>query len=363
MTRKNELTVCSHNEWDTLEEVIVGSVKGAFDSPHETLLDAYYPSDLRDYSGKSYNREELNKAQEQLDGLSLLLTKEGVKVRRPEAIDFSAPAKTPYFTVNGGNCAACPRDVFLVLGNTILEASMALRSRYFEFYAYRNLLMEYFKQGADWRICPKPTMSDGFYSEDFSAVGGIYNCDSNPPFSKDAIVFDAASFVRMGEDIFYQPDMVTNELAANWISRQVNGPYKFHKILFEDKHPPMHLDTTLVPLCEGLVLTNPERPMEDSFRQFFRRNKWEVIDAPPSVHGVEFHSPEISNWISMNVLSISEEKVVVEESEEQMIRFLEELGFSVLTCKFNDVYKFGGGFHCCTVDIRRRGALKNYFGR
>ena len=25
------------------------------------------------------------------------------------------------------------------------------------------------------------------------------------------------------------------------------------------------------------------------------------------------------------------------------------------------VYAFGGGFHCCTVDIRRAGTLKSYF--
>ena len=25
------------------------------------------------------------------------------------------------------------------------------------------------------------------------------------------------------------------------------------------------------------------------------------------------------------------------------------------------VYAFGGGFHCCTVDIRREGSLRSYF--
>ena len=28
---------------------------------------------------------------------------------------------------------------------------------------------------------------------------------------------------------------------------------------------------------------------------------------------------------------------------------------------FKDHYVFGGGFHCATCDIRRRGTLKSYF--
>ena len=44
-----------------------------------------------------------------------------------------------------------------------------------------------------------------------------------------------------------------------------------------------------------------------------------------------------------------------------MIEFLEAEGLEVIPCPFRNNYKFGGSFHCATVDIRRRGVLESYF--
>ena len=61
--------------------------------------------------------------------------------------------------------AAMPRDVLLVVGDEIIEAPMAWRSRFFEYRAYRSLIKEYFKQGAKWTTAPKPLMSDALYDQ------------------------------------------------------------------------------------------------------------------------------------------------------------------------------------------------------
>lgn len=58
-----------------------------------------------------------------------------------------------------------PRDVLLVVGDEIIEAPMAWRSRFFEYCSYRPLIKEYFKQGAKWTTAPKPTMSDDLYDQ------------------------------------------------------------------------------------------------------------------------------------------------------------------------------------------------------
>lgn len=50
------------------------------------------------------------------------------------------------------NCML-PRDVLIVFGNEIVEASMAWRPRYFEFRPYRKLIKEYFR--AKWTAVPK----------------------------------------------------------------------------------------------------------------------------------------------------------------------------------------------------------------
>ena len=61
--------------------------------------------------------------------------------------------------------AAMPRDILMVVGDEIIEAPMAWRSRFFEYRAYRSLLKEYFKQGAKWTTAPKPLMSDDLYDQ------------------------------------------------------------------------------------------------------------------------------------------------------------------------------------------------------
>jgi len=58
-----------------------------------------------------------------------------------------------------------PRDILLVVGDEIIEAPMAWRSRFFEYRAYRPLLKEYFKGGAKWTTAPKPLMCDALYDQ------------------------------------------------------------------------------------------------------------------------------------------------------------------------------------------------------
>jgi len=44
-----------------------------------------------------------------------------------------------------------------------------------------------------------------------------------------------------------------------------------------------------------------------------------------------------------------------------MMELMRSLGCEVIPCPFDRVYPFGGGFHCCTVDIRRDGRLESHF--
>jgi len=40
---------------------------------------------------------------------------------------------------------------------------------------------------------------------------------------------------------------------------------------------------------------------------------------------------------------------------------LDKLGLEVIPVPFADVFPFGGGLHCATVDVYREGILENYF--
>ena len=52
---------------------------------------------------------------------------------------------------------------------------------------------------------------------------------------------------------------------------------------------------------------------------------------------------------------------MVEQAETPTMDLLRSLGCEAIPCPFDRVYAFGGGFHCCTSDIRREGTLQSYF--
>ncbi|WP_329325158.1 glycine amidinotransferase [[Kitasatospora] papulosa] len=353
--------VNSYNGWDPLEEVIVGRVENSASPGFEPALRPYFPApEQRSFKSARRDDEEIEAATQQLNTLARVLESENVVVRRPTTTDFFTEVKTPSFEVRSQNTSACPRDVLLVVGDEIIEAPMAMRSRFFEYLPYRKLVREYFEQGAKWTAAPKPSMGDEMYVQDFSVADGPFDADEHPALTDLEPCFDAASFSRMGKDIFYQPDIVTNDFGARWLARHLGPEYRLHRVRFRDPHP-QHIDATMVPLRAGLVMINPERPPIGDTIAFFEQNGWRVVAAEPSVRGSFYSTPEVSNWISMNVFNVNEETVICEEREKPMIELFKSLGFRVIAIPFTNVYHFGGSFHCCTVDIRRAGERKSYF--
>lgn len=354
--------VNSWNEWDPLQEVIVGSARGAFEIGFEPALNPYIPrgSPERGFRGQPVHPMVIEDAERQLDHLAELLSGLGIIVRRPDPVDHGIPVRTPDWEVAGGHASACPRDVLLVVGDEIIEAPMAQRARYFEFRAYRTLLGEYFRQGARWTTAPKPRMLDALYDEGGATTATPFDFASGPLLTETEPVFDAACFARFGRDIFWQPDLVSNALGAEWLGRHLGPGFRVHRIEFREPLP-THIDTTLVPVRPGLVLVNPHRPCTNGMLDLFRANGWQMVEAPPSVRTGRSPARDVSNWISMNILMLDEHTAIVETAEAPMIALLRSLECEVIPCPFDRVYGFGGGFHCCTADIRRDGTLQSYF--
>ena len=207
--------VCSYNEWDTLEEVIVGRIEGAHVPPFTTEVKANtYEKNwefFQKYGGKSFPVEHMKTAVKEIEEMCNILRHEGVTVRRPEEVDFSQVYTTPDFK-SSGLYAAMPRDILLVIGNEIIEAPMAWRSRFFEYRAYRPLIKEYFRQGAKWTAAPKPQMSDELYNLNYpiQSVADRHKLAAQGQFVTNEFepCFDAADFIRAGRDIFVQRSQV-----------------------------------------------------------------------------------------------------------------------------------------------------------
>jgi glycine amidinotransferase len=350
--------VNSYNEWDPLEEVIVGRLEGAvIPDYHIAVTYNLPPSTARLYrllAGRRYPQFLVRKAQKELDEFIHILEAEGVTVRRPAMIDGGKSYRTPHWR-SRGFCTACPRDGFLIVGNEIIETPMAWRSRYWESDAYRPLFKEYFRGGAQWTAAPKPQLLDELYDQKFT-----------PPRAGEPMryvinefepVFDAADIARCGRDLFVTQSNVTNQAGITWLRRHLGEQYRIHEIISACPTP-MHIDSTFIPLAPGKLLINPEYLPLEKLPPLLKN--WDIL-IPPEPDPIRGIPAMVSKWIGLNVLMLDEKRVLVEQERESLIKALKDWGFEPIKCPFINFSPFGGSFHCATLDIRRRGELQSYF--
>ncbi|HEV3459549.1 MAG TPA: amidinotransferase [Thermoanaerobaculia bacterium] len=350
--------VSSYNEWDPLEEVIVGSVEGACVPSWHVALEATMPesawSFFKEHGGKPFPAEMIAAASRDLDELVRVLEGEGITVVRPAPTDHSRPFTTPGWHCPAGLYSAMPRDLLLVVGDEIIETPMSWRCRHHEVDAYRPLLLSYFRAGARWTAAPRPLLADELYDSGYDLREGGRRQDQRYLVRELEPAFDAADFVRCGRDLFVQQSHVTNDLGIQWLERHLGADFRIHRVDVRDRHP-MHIDASFMPLAPGKLLINRERipKVPAMFRS------WDVLEAPPPVNPTAFLM--CSNWVSMNVLMLDERRVIVEREEEPLVRALRSWGFDPIPLGFRGFNPFGGAFHCATLDIRRRGTLESYF--
>ncbi|XP_057306355.1 glycine amidinotransferase, mitochondrial-like isoform X2 [Hydractinia symbiolongicarpus] len=313
------------------------------------------------YGGQSFPEEHLKKAVEEVDTFCETLRQEGIIVRRPDVVDHQQEYTTPDFSSSGMH-AAMPRDIIITIGNEIIEAPMAWRSRFFEYRAYRTLMKEYFSKGAKWTTAPKPTMSDELYDNDYpidnfkerlalAKKGRFVTTEYEP-------CFDAADFMKAGKDIFVQRSQVTNMMGIEWMRPHLGDKYNVHVLSFDDVNA-MHIDGTFLTIGEGLILVNPDRPCNQI--DYFHKAGWKVVAAPRPVMSDAYPLWMSSNWLSMNVLMLDEKRVVVDSDEIPTQKMFESLGIKCVKVSIKHANALGGGFHCWTCDVRRKGELKSYF--
>lgn len=366
METENVCPVNSHNEWDPLEEVIVGRLEFAmFPSWDMINLFTMPPGEWDEYAihvagkaGSPYLVEIVNAAQKALHEFIHILQAEGVRVRRPDLVQYySQPFATPNWKIDCGFCSANPRDVFFVIGNEIIEAPMADRSRYFETWAYRALLKKYFTAGSRWTSVPKPQLLDNQYDLDYQEKPNLTGRRNTYVMTEFEPTFDAADFVRCGRDIFGQRSHVTNDLGIEWLRRHLGEAYRVH--ILDNLSPcAIHIDTTFMPLAPGKVLISPESLDSHALPEILK--SWDILIAPEPIP-YQNKPGGMSDWISINVLMLDEKRVIVEKRQEPLIKALKEWGFAPIPCAFEAYYPFLGGLHCATLDVRRRGELKSYF--
>jgi len=388
----------SHNEWDKLLEVVLGSAdkqaavltwEKKEPIPEETLKTAL------DLSKEAYPKWLIDEVNEDLEIVRQIFVKFGATVHRPKVHDINRMYVSPYGWSSTGNNIYNIRDLHLIVGNNLIESSSPVKSRYFEATALYNVWYKYFEQGFRWLVAPKPTLEGEVLSPYFRDENSRVLTNEDIRYqeltkgrleklhrvTEKEILFEAANTVRMGRDILYLISSSGNEVGARWLQSVLGDDYVVHTT--KDIYRSSHIDSTVLCLRPGLVLLNSTRVNEKNCPEIL--NKWDKIwfddVAPMTEPEIKYQKDirdKISNqlndlgfssnlqclgspWVGMNVFSLDPETILVDKRQKKLIDVLEQHKFTVIPISLRHCYTHGGGIHCATLDTVRDSKLESYF--
>ena len=301
--------ISSFNEWDPLKSIVVGDATHAnwpVDDPvfgQESKKTTWTETPVPSGPVPQWIIDESN---EDLDELARTLSKFGVTVERPSLRNYPD---------TDGMYNYCPRDRLLVYGDTVVDCAMMYPCRDQEILCLDMVLA----RTNDIRVMPR---------------------------DRDMIL-DAANICRLGNTWLYLESASANRAAYDWLCNQ------FPDINIElcNFYAGVHIDSTIVPLQEGLVLLNGSRVTEDTCPRAF--DSWEKIYINDVVAQDFYQYPYASKWIAMNMLSVDPSTVVVDKYQHTLIKILEQRNFTVIPLELRHSRTLGGGFHCVTLDLVR----------
>ena len=253
----------------------------------------------------------VDQANRELDALSETLLRLGVTVYRP------APRN---FVQTQGMYNYCPRDRLLIWNDIVIDVNMMYPCRDQEIQNYSRLLA----QARQVVTMPRD----------------------------QGLVLDAANVCRLGDTWLFLESASGNRAAYEWLSAQ------FPQVNIElcNFYAGVHIDSTIVPLREGLVMLNADRVTPDNCPQAFR--DWQKIWVTDDMIVPQgfYQYPYASKWIAMNLLSVDPETVIMDAAQSQLINLLKKHHISVIPLTLSHSRTLGGGFHCVTLDTRRQHA-------
>jgi glycine amidinotransferase len=361
MNDRHRVPVSSHDEWGALEEVIVGTPYH-LDYHDDLSFRLFFHQNLPRPGESPAARAAANRlfrnvppgnqlrdeCQEDLAAFVQVLEDYGAAVRRPDVLTSVPTVQTPCWSAPMGH-ALMPRDLFLIVGDEIIETSPAVRARYFEADLYKELFTGYFNQGARWTLAPRSRLLERNF--DFSYVlrhgfGGNVPAD---PFHE--VMFDGAQILRFGQDLIFNAATENHRMGARWLTRHLHGRNRVHVVEIADNH----IDASVLPLRPGMLLMHQgvDRDALPAPLKTWDVIWYEWLDQPVEIvqDGVPFLA---SQSVGMNVLSLDEQHVVVQDIQGPLIRDLERHGFTPIPVRWRHGRSLGGGFHCVSLDIRRR---------
>ena len=302
--------ISSHNEWDTIREIVVGSATGAnWPTTDPVFAQEKFKTTWHEtpVPGGAVPQWIIDEANWDLDQLVETLVRRGIMVRRPRPRDFVATQ---------GMYNYCPRDRLLIAGDRIVDCAMMYPCRDQEIDCLESVT------GQTAKILHMPR--------------------------NQGLVLDAANICRLGDTWLFLESASGNRAAYEWLCAQ----FPDIKIELCNFYAGVHIDSTIVPIHEGLVMLNASRIRPDQCPRAF--DDWEKIWVDDVVEQPFYQYPYASKWIGMNLLVVDPRTVIVDSAQTRIMDLLDLCGIEVVPMTLRHSRTLGGGFHCVTLDLFRQ---------
>ena len=303
------MKIHSYNEWDPLRSVVVGRA----DHANWPVSDPVFALEKERTLWKETPVPSgavpdwiIAEANEDLEQLANLLKSLNVEVFRPD--DFN-------FQTHDGMYNYCPRDRLLVYGDTIVNPAMMYPCRDMELQCYHDVV----DSAPNYLFMPR----------------------------HEGMTLDAANIARLNDKWIFLESASGNRAAYDWLCKY----FPSVDIELVNFYSGVHIDSTIVPLREGLVLVNGSRVTPDNLPQSLK--DWEVIYCNHVEEQGFFQYPYASKWIALNMLVVNPHTVIVDKDQPMLISWLENNQFKVIPMQLRHSRTLGGGFHCVTLDLHR----------
>lgn len=323
MSQNDKYKVSVNFEWGKLKDVIVGIGDNITMPTHgpklKSLQTRLEPYDKKHAGQKlaDFNPKLYHKLIEQINYFANLLKQLNINVHR--CINLTKEEKEYLANIQGGYELLYPRDIIIVIGNNIIEASIKLPFRRKDIFSVRPLIIPYLKNSRNKYVAvpnPSPTLLD-----------------------KKNIFLEGGDVLLHGKDIYVgSSGLASNNAGINWLKNYLGTNYNVHKIPLH-KHV-LHLDIALSLIRPGLGI---------------KCQKYLLNDLPKSLSKFDFIeiTEEETNNLSGNVIIIDQNTIMVEKQNSRLIKELRKRKIEVIPISFKAVTLYGGGFRCSHHPLRR----------
>lgn len=349
-----------YDEWTKLKEIVLADITNDNNDVDFTFK-AFYTLSKNYKPGllKTYDKYILERAK-CLNILEKTLIENDIKVNKVNKVDKIQEFNTPNFKSYTRPCGN-PRDLFLILGDTIIEMMSCIRQRYFEFELLNDIFLEHFNSGSKWLVMPRSKLNLKEFKEFSETSFETWDKKIEKISKINFPMIDGACIYKIGKDILVNTTYDTNHHQAfTWLQRQF-PEYRWHKVhIGED-----HLDGEFVIIRPGLILYNPNgvNLNYDSLPTFMKN--WTFLpnldwEKPKDSYKCDNMLLKTTPRTEINGLVIEENKIIISKNATDTIKVLEKHNVDVIAIEFFYDHIFGGGIHCSTLDLIREGGLEDY---